>query len=215
LKLGIFGGTFNPVHLAHLIVAEYIREGFGLDRVLFIPSALPPHKDSPTTGAEHRLAMTRLACAGNPHFQVDDIEVRREGRSYSIDTLKELQGQLPGDDFYFIIGMDAFEEIGTWREARALFSLTSFLVIPRPGHPLGDPREFLPPEVMVEETAAGERGPVRHYKVEGGKELLNFQIPVLDISSSDIRKRLRERRSVRYLLPQSVEIYIREKKLYI
>ena len=213
MRLGIFGGTFNPIHLAHLITAERIREELDLGKILFIPSALPPHKDSPMADAGHRLAMARKACASNPGFEVDDLEVRRSGRSYSVDTLRALEERAPDGDLHFIIGMDAFAEISTWKEAPAIFGLTNLVVIPRPGHPLRDPREYLPRGIEIEGPTG--HGGTRRYRVSGGREVLTLEIPVMDISSSDIRKRLKEGRSVRYLLPEEVEVYIRKEKLYI
>ncbi len=215
MRIGIFGGTFNPIHLAHLIVAESLREEMRLDRVLFVPSALPPHKEAPEAGAAHRLAMTRLAVSANPFFESGDIEVARGGRSYSVDTLRELNRAHPGDDFFFVIGRDAFAEIRTWREAEALFGLTNFLVIPRPGHPLAHPGPCLPRGVVLGDGAGEESGDrVRRFRVEGGKDICLVEIPVLDISASDIRRRIREGRSVRYLVPEAVEAYIRREGLY-
>jgi nicotinate (nicotinamide) nucleotide adenylyltransferase len=133
MRIGIFGGTFNPIHLAHLRSAEEVRAALRLDHVLFIPSAAPPHKRSDgLTSPAHRLAMVRLAIRGNPHFRVSTIEIERRGRSYSVDTLRALRRRIPGARFFFIMGMDAFREIATWKEYRSLFALSNIVVTSRP-----------------------------------------------------------------------------------
>ncbi|HXF75168.1 MAG TPA: nicotinate-nucleotide adenylyltransferase, partial [Methylomirabilota bacterium] len=129
MKLGLFGGTFDPIHWGHLRSAEEVAESFGLDRVYFIPASIPPHKrGETTTPAEDRLKMVRLAVAGNDRFAVSTIEIKRAGVSYSIDTLRAFNAKKRrGDSLYFIIGLDAFREIGTWKDFRELFSLCHFI----------------------------------------------------------------------------------------
>lgn len=215
MRLGLFGGTFNPIHLAHLIIAEKLREDVHLDKVLFIPSACPPHKDRPATSPEDRLAMTRLAVSSNPFFETSDIEVSRGGRSYSIDTLRELCRIYPGDQFFFIIGMDAFAEIESWMDAPVLFKITNFLVIPRPGYPVDREAIACLPAGVTGEPVEKESTPaILKFSVHGGMSVFLVNTTMMEISSSDIRRRIMQGRSTRYLVPGEVASYIREKGLY-
>jgi nicotinate-nucleotide adenylyltransferase len=209
-RVGIFGGTFNPIHLAHLRSAEEVREAQHLDRVLFIPSATPPHK--PRYGlvsAGHRLAMVRLAIARNPYFEVSTIEIDRPGRSYSVDTLRALRAEMPGVSFVFIMGLDAFREIDTWKEYERVFELADLVVTSRP--PLGEPdlRRALP-------VAVRARVCYREKQLEHRRENRIIFQPVsdLDISASAIRQRCRRGLSIRYLVPAAVERYITRHGLY-
>src|ERR1017187_187621 len=132
-RIGILGGTFNPIHLGHLLIAQDAMERLGLERVKFIPSATPPHKTVDKLASERdRLRMIALAIRGNTHFEVDDIEVRRGGKSYSVDTLTELRRREPLTDFYFIIGADSLREVHLWREGRRLVKLSTLVTVPRP-----------------------------------------------------------------------------------
>ncbi len=214
MRLGIFGGTFNPIHLAHLVVAERLREELGLGRVLFIPSSLPPHKETTVAGAGHRLEMVRRAVAGNPHFAASGLEIARGGRSYAVDTLRELARRQPGDDIYFLLGGDAFAEIGSWRDAAALFALADFVVLPRPGFPLGDPRPSLPEGLAAGEPETTEGGTLTRFPLAGGHGVWTTRAPLIEISSSDIRSRVAVGRSIRYLVPEEVASYIRQEGLY-
>ncbi len=214
MRVGIFGGTFNPIHTAHLIVAENLRESLGLERVLFIPAAVPPHKEAPAVSGRHRLNMVRAAIAGNPFFEVLDMEVARGGRSYSIDTLRELRRGRPGDELHFILGHDAFAEIASWKEAPALFGLASFVVVARPGHPASDPARCLPRGLTASFAGAPADGRTRIWDVSGGGRVILAETPLIDISSSDIRRRLREGRSVLYLVADGVGEYLRREGLY-
>jgi nicotinate-nucleotide adenylyltransferase len=213
LRLGIFGGTFNPVHLAHLIVAQTLVGEAGIDRVVFIPSATPPHKEEEPAGAAHRLAMVRLAVADNPSFEVSEEEIHRGGTSYSVDTLRALRRDRPGDTLSFIIGMDAFRDVASWRDSPALFSLAGFTVIPRPGHDAGDVPGFLPPGVTAGPATGPSDRPV--FPIPGcGTAIRVVPVPPLGISSSDIRRRVREGLSIRYLVPRAVEEHILAHRLY-
>jgi nicotinate-nucleotide adenylyltransferase len=208
--VGIFGGTFNPIHFGHLRAAEEVVELLALDRMLFVPSADPPHKtgavDDPIAPARHRLEWVRLAVAGNPRFEVDPIEVGRGGRSYSVDTLREIGARLGPGRPVFTIGHDAFALMDTWREPEAIFALVHFAVIVRPPVPTGRLDEWLPKRVRddVELSADGRRG--RHRRA--GTTIRLLEIAGLDVSASDLRSRLREGRSVRYLLPDAVEVAV-------
>ena len=212
MKIGILGGTFNPVHNAHLRIAEESRDLFGLDRVIFIPAATPPHK--PLVGElsfASRLEMVRLAVADNRSFAVSDMEGVRGGRSYSIDTLRELRLEYPGDELYFIVGADSFNDISTWREYRAIFALCNLVCVQRPGSTIKSLAKALPVAMVGEfcYDAAAKR--LTH---SSGHGVYALDGVLLDISSSHIRQLSRGGRSIRYLVPDAVEHYIKEQRLY-
>jgi nicotinate-nucleotide adenylyltransferase len=208
----MFGGTFNPIHLGHLRGAEEVRDRFGLRTVVFIPAAIPPHKSlKEVIEAKHRLEMVRLAVAPNSSFSLSDVEIKREGRSYSIDTIRHFRDQFPGGHLYFILGGDAFTEIETWKEFRSLFSLCNFIVMARPGFaktPLPDQlHEALKQVLQYDQGVNGW--------IHRSGHTLHFQeITFLDISSTRVRELLEGGTSVRYLIPGEVEAYIREHQLY-
>lgn len=213
MKLGILGGTFNPIHLAHLRIAEEVREECGLDRVLFIPAAVPPHKDvAEDIPFRHRLAMVEVAIADNPHFTVSDIENRRSGKSYSVHTLEALRRERPTDEFYFIIGMDSFRDIASWKEYGRLFELAHVVVATRPGCETADPKALLPVAIMKDFcyncASKSLKNRISGTSVRFCKELF------LDISSTRIRRLVRDGRSVRYLVPPEVADYIDRHNLY-
>lgn len=212
MRTGILGGTFNPIHLAHLRVAEEIREGCALDRVLFIPAALPPHKrTADAVPFPHRLAMVEAAIADNPAFEVSEIEARREGKSYSVDTLEILRRENPDDAFYFIIGMDSFRDLPTWREYRRLFELTNLVVASRPGVETENPLSFLPVALQGEFDYDKDFKKLKH---RSGTEVIFLEETFLDISSTRIRRLVAEGQSIRYLVPDAVEGYIQQHGLY-
>ena len=213
LKLGLIGGTFNPIHLGHLRAAAEIAEMMALDRVLFLPAATPPHKSpKPLADVAHRLAMIRLAVAGRPNFFVSDLEARRRGPSYTVDSLKELR-QSPGSDLdlYFIVGEEAFLEIPAWKDARRLFDLTHFVVTDRPRHDLEAIRLIL--EAKIEAGYRYDAG-LDAFICPGKKTVFCRRITHLDICSTDIRSRLARGASVRYLVPEAVDRYIEANGLY-
>ena len=190
-RVGILGGTFNPIHLGHLLIAQDALEQARLARVLFIPTALPPHKPlAGNASPRQRLRMLQLALAGNPRFAVDDLEIRRGGKSYSIDTLTELRDRQPGADFYFIIGADSLAELAQWRAVERLVQLCRFLVFARP-------------------DCATE--PVRPL---AGLRYQWLATHPCAIASREIRKRLAGRQSIRYLVPEPVRRYIERQQLY-
>jgi nicotinate-nucleotide adenylyltransferase len=212
MKTGILGGTFNPIHNAHLRIAEEARDVFGLDRVIFIPAATPPHK--PTVGEltfADRLEMVRLATAGNPHFTVSDMEAVRGGRSYSIDTLRALKLEFPEDELYFIVGADSFNDISTWREYAAIFAICNMVCVQRPGSTINSLAKALPVALAHEfcYDAAAKR--LTH---SSGHDVYSLHGVLLDISSSHIRHLVRGGHSIRYLVPDAVEQYIKEQRLY-
>lgn len=212
MKLGILGGTFNPIHIAHLRIAEEARDRFGLDRVLFIPAATPPHK--PQVGElsfADRLEMVRLAIADHPGFAVSDMEGVRGGRSYSIDTLRALRQEYPGDELYFIVGADSFNDISTWREYTAIFTMCHVICVQRPGSTIKSLAKALPVAISCEFCYKEAEKTLNH---SSGHAVYSLDGVLLDISSSHLRHLVRTGRSIRYLVPDSVEHYIKGKRLY-
>lgn len=206
---GLFGGTFDPIHYGHLRLAEELGEQLGLQQVRLIPSRLPPHREAPGVSAADRLNMVRLAAAGNPRLLVDEREIRREGTSYTVDTLMELRAEL-GDQrpLWLMLGADAFVALMTWSRWQRLFELAHLVVATRPGYPLV--LEQLPEPLG---SLTRERLTPTSPDTPAGGILLR-EIAALDISASGIRRALGEGRSVRYLIPDSVLDYIRERQLY-
>lgn len=208
MTTGVFGGTFNPVHVGHLRAAEEIREDFHLDSVYFIPSHVSPHKEATGGLPGERLRMLKAAVKGNAFFKVSDMEIRRGGVSYTIDTLKRMQRRF--GDIYFIIGVDAFREIHTWYHYEELFYHAGFIVMTRPASPPADIPEMLPEAVSGRLTALGDCV----YRHESGRKIYLHPVTKMDISSTKIRDLLKSERSVRYLVPPSVEKIIIERGLY-
>jgi nicotinate-nucleotide adenylyltransferase len=192
VKIGILGGTFDPIHLGHLRAAETAREGLALDLVAFVPSAVPPHRGGRLAAALERFAMACLASAGHPHFVAWDTELKRPGPSYTVDTLATLHCELPDDELVLVVGSDTWPEMTGWREPERLFSLAAVAVVSRPGRQISDPVA----------PFSGARGVVH---VEG---------PALAISATSIRERVRRGESVRYLVPDPVAEYITKRRLY-
>jgi nicotinate-nucleotide adenylyltransferase len=212
LRIGILGGTFNPIHLGHLRSAEEVREALRLDRVLFVPSATPPHKPGgDLAAAAHRLALVRRAIAGHPAFRVSTLEIERRGRSYSVDTLRALRAQLPQARLFFILGMDAFREIATWKDYRAIFALCHLVVTSRPAYAAKPLRAAVPVAVRAEFCYGTTREELEH---RTGNRIIFRRITALDISASAIRRRLSRGLSIRYLVPVGVERYIARHGLY-
>ena len=215
-RVGVFGGTFDPPHLGHLILAEEIRERFGLTEVYFMPCNEPPHKDrDDLTDAKHRFAMVVAATLHNPAFLASPIEVNRPGESYSIDTVRELNGEMDDDqEIVFISGLDAFIEIETWEGYEEFLNLCHVIVVSRPGHGF-DEIDKLPDwigERVVDVRASGER-PVEQFPEDGRRIFLSDAVHI-DISSTEIRERMAAGHSVRYKVPAEVERYIRAHGLY-
>jgi nicotinate-nucleotide adenylyltransferase len=212
MNIGLMGGTFNPVHCAHLRIAEEARELFELQRVLFIPAADPPHK--PLAGDIHfsqRCEMVRLAIADNAAFELSDIEGQREGKSYSIDTIGFFRAQYPDDSLYFIIGSDSFIEIGLWHRYAELFCMCNLIVVERPGRPVTDPFAALPVAIKGEFSYTPEHKRLQH---ESGHVIHFLKGCPLDISSTGIRHLLAGGHSITYLVPPAVETYITTQRIY-
>lgn len=213
-RVGLFGGTFNPIHNGHLKVAELALSCFPLSHIFFIPSYLPPHKESQDLApAEHRLKMVELACRHDDRFQVSDIEARMPQPSYSIITLRKLKEIYPDDFFLFIVGVDAFLEIDTWKDFSQLFEECSFIVVRRPGFDL----ELLKPKIAgLQEKGVAAK--IANFS-DGQDKFLCGQVYVLDaatpdISSSEVRRRRRLGLPIRDLVPEEVAEYIERYNLY-
>jgi nicotinate-nucleotide adenylyltransferase len=212
MKIGILGGTFNPVHIAHLRIAEEVRERFELSRVLFVPAATPPHK--PLAGDlpfALRQQMVKLAIAGNPFFTVSDIEGKRDGKSYSIDTIHALRAKYPDDELFFVIGSDSFLDIGTWRSYGAIFALCNIVVVERPAAVVLSICSSLPLDVLHDFSYYEGEKRLAH---RSGHSVYYIKGVPLDISSSAIRRLVQLGQSISYLVPEEVEHFIKEHRLY-
>lgn len=196
-RLGVLGGTFDPIHHGHLVAAQEARCQLDLDLVLFVPAGNPPHKPArPISAADHRVRMVELAIAGNPHFALSRVDVDRPGPCYTVDTLALLREKWgPGPTFFFIEGSDSLAEMPTWYRPQRLIQLSELAVVRRPGAE--------PDLDRLEEDLPGLSARV-HW----------VQMPQLEISSSDLRARMRDGRPISYLLPESVEAYLFEQGLY-
>lgn len=198
-KIGIMGGTFNPIHIGHLVIAEEVRCRFDLDKIIFIPAGNPPHKDYKNiTAGKHRYQMTLLATIDNPYFDVSSIELAREGITYTIDTITTLREKCDKDvDLYFITGADSIIELSTWKQVDKLLNLCKFIAATRPGFDIA----------KIEDK-------VRELEARYNKSIYSLSVPALQISSTDIRNRINQGMTVKYLLPESVEHYINKHNLY-
>ena len=207
-RIGLYGGTFDPVHLAHLRTAEEVREALALDRIELVLAAMPPHKEpGSATPVEHRRAMLELAIADAPALVVNLSELGRAGPSYSIDTIRATQARTPDAAITFILGADAFAEIATWKDYGDLFTLCDFCVISRPGAPQAQ----LPIAVADAFCYEPSRGVYLH---RSGSTLRFLPVTALMISASDIRRRCAVGLSIRYLVPSAVAEYIAAHGLY-
>ncbi len=197
--IGVLGGTFDPIHLGHLIVAEYVREKLSLSVVLFVPAGQPWLKEGTQVSAgEHRLEMVRLATGSNPHFEVSTIDLERSGPTYSVDTIVALKEKLgTATRLYFLAGLDALGGLPSWKEPAALLEMCQVVGLRRPGH-------TEPDWLSLEGVIPGAR-----------QRIQVVDAPLVDISASDIRRRVALGLSIRYLVPEPVERYIREHRLYV
>lgn len=191
-RIGIFGGSFNPIHTGHLIVSEEILNSLQLDSVLFVPSAIPPHKGTTDLAPfADRFRMIELAIEDNPRFQVDDIELRLSGKSFTVRTLRQFKKSNPDWEIYFLLGLDSLLEIKTWKEPDSIFDLCQMIVFDRPGYNREDVEAEIASRVFFSEATR------------------------IGISASMIREKLQKGGSIRYLVPESVERYIRSSGLYV
>lgn len=184
-RIGIIGGTFDPPHVGHLLIAEEVRVALNLDEIWFIPTNEPPHKEKAMTAGEDRLKMVQKAIESNPNFKVNDIEMKRTGKSYTFDTMNMLLSQHSDTEFYFIIGADMVEYLPYWSRIDELMNMLTFVGVKRQG-----------------------------FKLDSPYPIIEINIPMIDISSSMIKERLIANHSVTYLIPESVEAFINEEHLY-
>lgn len=200
MRIGIYGGSFDPVHYGHLLLAELCRETCELDEVRFVPAAIPPHKqDQGRAADEHRVEMLKLAIGGNPHFAVWDVELQRGGVSYTVDTLRDLRAEQPNDELFFLMGADSLFDLPNWREPAEICKIATVTVVDRPGSREVD-------FDVLRDVVTADR--IEHFK----KNVVSM--PQLDISSSGIRDRIASGKSIRYQTPRSVEQYLLTAKLY-
>jgi nicotinate-nucleotide adenylyltransferase len=218
LRLGLLGGSFNPVHNGHLAIARQTREALGLDRVLFIPTSLPPHKPSGSLApAPDRYEMVRLAIASDPTLAISDVEIRRPGKSYSIDTVRLLQQEYgPQTQLSFLIGLDAFLDFPSWRDPQTLLELCSFVVLSRPGLSFRSLSTVaLLPPIPYPSLADLDAGRISRIEAQvGTQRLICLKLPPSAVSASDIRARIRQGLPAANLLPPPVESYILQHHLY-
>ena len=212
LRLGILGGTFDPIHLGHLRMGEEICEDLELDKVMLIPGAFPPHKDgNRVTPFKDRFFMAKTAVKNSSRLEVLDLEAQREGPSYSIETIREIHLLYKSDSkLFFIIGMDAFLDIKTWREYKELFYASNFVVLKRPGFSFEDLGPF-----VVSLGVGFKNIDNNYYSNPSGNTLIYKDVTLLDISSTKIRELVIQKKSIRFLVPEVVRHYIAEKGLYI
>jgi len=190
MKIALFGGCFNPIHCGHLILAETAREYFVLDKIIFIPAGHPPHKTVDLASAQTRYDMVRLAIENNENFFISRIELKQKGKSYTYHTIQTYKNKHPQDEIFFLTGSDTLFELNTWKKGKRILEFCQFLVGIRPGFP----REKVEKEIL--------------------KKVNIFSFPGLDISGQQIRERIRQDKSIKYLIPEKVEKYIYEKGLY-
>ncbi len=198
MRLGVFGGTFDPIHYGHLVAAEEVRYRLRLDKVLFVPAGMPPHKlDHDITPTRHRLAMLELAIASNPGFALSRVDIDRHGPCYTVDTLALLHEEYgPGTELFFLMGMDSLADLLTWKDPERLIRLARIVVVGRPGF-----------QADVDELDKVLPG--------AAERICIVDTPLMEVSSSDIRQRVREGAPIRYQVPEAVEAYIREHRLYL
>jgi nicotinate-nucleotide adenylyltransferase len=218
IRLGLLGGSFNPVHNGHLAIARQTRETLGLDQILFIPASLPPHKSTADLApVQDRYEMVRLAIASDPSFAISDVEIRRPGKSYSIDTIRLVQQEYgQHTQLFFLIGLDAFLEFPSWRDPLTLLELCSFVVLSRPGLSFRSLSTVaLLPSIPCHSLEDLDAGRTSRLEVPlGPQQLICLQLPPCAVSASDIRARVRQRLPLANLLPPLVESYILRHHLY-
>lgn len=205
-SIALFGGSFNPIHYGHLALAEEIRTKFNLDKIVFVPCSSPPHKEpGDLADARHRLVMAHLATVSNPSFEVSTFEVDKGGKSYSIDTVRHFRALTGGEaQLYFIVGADMMADIFSWKNIEELLKTCRFIAVPRPGYDLA--------KIMNYHFLGSEKYSRSSSLLEN---VLVQETAMLDISATNIRQRVKEWKSIKYLVPETVEQYIHNQKLYL
>src|SRR5581483_9040798 len=194
MRIGVYGGTFDPIHCGHLVLAEQCREQLALDEVWFVPAGEPPHKlGVPHSSGRQRREMVELAIAGHPQFRVSDIELERRGPSFTVDTLEELRRRQQDDEFWLLIGADSLHDFPTWRQPQRIAELARIAAVNRAGQPVPD---------------------ISAFTAQFGDRLDVVTMPGMDVSASDLRRRVHDRHSIRFLVPRAVEMYIAQNGLY-
>lgn len=217
-RIGLLGGSFNPVHMGHLRAAEVVRESFSLNKIVFIPAAVNPLKtDEDMSNAAKRLEMLKIATEGNPCFEISDIEIKRGGNSYTIDTLTEFNNTKPGNSYYFIMGSELFSNIETWKDYKRLFDYSNFIVVRRPGTSTVDMENLIPLEL------ANDFRYVKHHNNDNDKVIFEHSssnrlyfvtIQGFELSSTMIRDLVKKGSSIKYLVPEKLEKYIITNRIY-
>ncbi len=217
MRIGIFGGTFNPVHYGHLRTAEEVFELFSLDRVIFMPSGITPFDKPDPVKPEHRYKMVKTAIEGNPHFKISNIELKASGKSYTVDTLRKLRDKYKGSKLFFIIGIDAFLDLPGWKQPGRLINFTDLVVISRPGYTFmelsSSPYLKNVSGKVLKELDRGARKEFV-FDISSRKKCHLCNVTGLNISASNIRSMMIEGGNINYLLPESVKSYIISNKLY-
>jgi nicotinate-nucleotide adenylyltransferase len=212
MRIGLLGGSFNPIHNAHLRIADEAQVACLLDRVVFIPAADPPHKLlEGDVSFESRSKMVSMAIAGRPDFEISTIEAERGGKSYSIDTISTFLERFPDDNLFFIIGSDSFLEIGTWHRYAEIFRSCNLIVVERPGYQVVNPLEALPNVVRAAFTCDGETGCLTH---ESGNTIFFITGSPLELSSTEIRRLAAYGADITYYVPPDVAAYISQQRIY-
>lgn len=216
LKVGLFGGSFNPLHFGHLRAADEVMEILDLDKVVFIPSSIHPIKNKKNIAdAKYRLKMLELATRDTEEFEVSDVEMKRPGPSFTIDTLKHFKNNYKNYRMYFVLGTENLAKIDTWEDYKELFKYADFAVIRRPGFNFKNIRDILPRSLAKEFTFSGKKDGKTVYKHTSGNDLIFFQIKGIRISSTTLRKSVKNGKSIKYFVPDSVNKYILKNKLYL
>jgi nicotinate-nucleotide adenylyltransferase len=218
MRIGILGGTFNPIHYGHLRAAQEVQEIFVFNELLFIPSGRPPFRKPWLIDARHRYEMTKIAIKDNPSFEISDIEIKTKGTSYSIETVSRLKDRYKNAEFYFIIGIDAFLDLPKWKQPVKFTELTNLIIISRPGFSFNEisSSPYFPNlhKKTMKEFDDGKRKRFS-FGLKSGKKAFLCRVTELDISASCIRGLIKTGKNIKYLLPESVESYIITNKLYL
>jgi nicotinate-nucleotide adenylyltransferase len=211
--IGLFGGTFDPIHFAHLRLAEEAIDAFGFEQVRFIPAAAPPHRNEPAAAPASRIAMARLATQGNPRFAIDDRELKRSGKSYTFDTLSEIRSEHGDRPLCLLMGADAFVQLMTWHRWHELFDLAHIAVAKRPGFPLEQLASSLPDPLREQYLRRYVADPAALNETRAG-HVFAHELTALDVSATAVRALIKRQASLRYLVPDAVIAYIEEHNLY-